>query len=87
VHEQALIAALVRQLEVVAATEDASRITAVQVWCGALSHFTPAHFREHFERAAAGTVAEGAEVTVDVSEDATDPDASGVRVVSVEVED
>ncbi len=86
-HEQALIAAVVRQLEEVAATEDASRITAVRVWCGALSHFTPEHFREHFERAAAGTVAEGAEVIVDVSEDATDPDASGVRVVSVEVED
>ena len=86
-HEQALIAALVRQLEQVATTEDASRITSVRVWCGALSHFTPEHFREHFERAAVGTVAEGADVTVDVSEDATDPDASGVRVVSVEVED
>lgn len=85
-HEQSLIKALVRQLEQVAASEHAAKITALHVWCGALSHFTPHHFREHFERAAAGTVAEGAAVTVEVSEDVTDPDASGVRLESVEVE-
>ena len=56
------------------------------MWCGALSHFTPDHFREHFERAAAGTVAEGAEVDVELSEDVTHPDASGVKLESVEVE-
>ena len=85
-HEQSLIEALVRQLEQVAATEGATRVTAVRVWCGALSHFTPEHFREHFERAAAGTVAEGAEVEVELSEDVTHPDASGVKLESVEVE-
>lgn len=85
-HEQSLIEALFRQLEQVAAREGASKVTAVHVWCGALSHFTLEHFREHFERAAAGTLAEGAKVTVEVSEDATDPDASGIRLESVEVE-
>ena len=85
-HEQSLIEALVRQLEGVAAVEGATRITAVRVWCGALSHFTPEHFREHFERAAAGTVAESAEVAVEISDDVTHPDATGVRVESVEVE-
>jgi hydrogenase nickel incorporation protein HypA/HybF len=86
VHEQSLIEALVRQLEGVAAAEGATRITAVRVWCGALSHFTSEHFREHFERAAAGTVAEGAEVAVEISDDVTHPDAAGVRVESVDVE-
>jgi hydrogenase nickel incorporation protein HypA/HybF len=86
VHEQSLIAALMRQLEQVAAAEGASQITAVRVWCGALSHFTPDHFRDHFERAAAGTGAEGADVTVEISEDVTHPDAAGVRLESVEVE-
>lgn len=85
-HEQSLIDALVRQLEQVAATEDATKVSAVRVWCGALSHFTPEHFREHFERATAGTVAEGAEVEVELSDDVTHPDASGVRLESVEVE-
>jgi hydrogenase nickel incorporation protein HypA/HybF len=59
---------------------------AVRVWCGALSHFTPDHFREHFQRGAAGTLAEGAEVTVEISDDATHPDATGVRLESVDVE-
>jgi hydrogenase nickel incorporation protein HypA/HybF len=85
-HEQALMDGLMRQLEQVAADEGATRITAVRVWCGALSHFTEPHFREHFERAAAGTVAEGAAVEVDLSYDVTHPDASGVRVESVDVE-
>jgi hydrogenase nickel incorporation protein HypA/HybF len=87
VHEQSLIEALLRQLEEVAAAEGASKVTAVRVWCGALSHFTPEHFREHFERAAAGTLAEGAEVDVELSDEATHPDAAGIRLESVEVED
>jgi hydrogenase nickel incorporation protein HypA/HybF len=76
---------VVRQLEQLAAREGASSVSAVRVWCGALSHFTPEHFREHFVRAAAGTVAEGAEVTVEMSDEITHPDAAGVRVVSVDV--
>lgn len=85
-HEQSLIDALMRQLDEVAAREGAARITAVRVWCGALSHFTPQHFREHFERAARGSVAEGATVSVEISEDVLHPEAAGVRVESVEVE-
>jgi hydrogenase nickel incorporation protein HypA/HybF len=85
-HEQALMDGLMRQLGQVADDERATRITAVRVWCGAFSHFTEEHFREHFERAAAGTVAEGAAVEVELSDDVTHPDASGVRVESVEVE-
>ena len=85
-HEQALMDGLMRQIERVAAAEGASTVTAVRVWCGALSHFTPEHFREHFERASAGTVAEGAEVAVELSDEVTDPDATGVRLESIEVE-
>ncbi|HET9324106.1 MAG TPA: hydrogenase maturation nickel metallochaperone HypA [Gaiellaceae bacterium] len=86
-HEQALMDGLMRQIEQVAAADGAARVTAVSVWCGALSHFTPEHFREYFERASAGTVAEGAEVAVEVSDVITHPDAAGVRLESVEVED
>jgi hydrogenase nickel incorporation protein HypA/HybF len=86
VHEQSLIQALLRQVEEVAAKERASRVTALSVWCGALSHFSQEHFREHFAQAARGTVAEGADVTVAVSADLTHPDASGVRLEAVEVE-
>jgi hydrogenase nickel incorporation protein HypA/HybF len=85
-HEQALIDGLMRQIEQVAVAEGAARVTAVRVWCGALSHFTPEHFREHFERVSAGTLADGAEVGVEISDDVTHPDASGVRLESVDVE-
>jgi hydrogenase nickel incorporation protein HypA/HybF len=85
-HEQALMDGLMRQIEQVAADERATRVTAVRVWCGALSHFTADHFREHFERAAADTLAEGAAVAVEASDDVTDPDATGIRLESVEVE-
>jgi hydrogenase nickel incorporation protein HypA/HybF len=85
-HEQALMNGLMRQIEQVAAAEGAARVTAVRVWCGALSHFTPEHFREHFERASTGTLAEGAEAIVAVSHDVTHPDASGVRLESLDVD-
>lgn len=78
--------ALLRQLEQVAASEGASKVVAARVWCGALSHFTPEHFREHFARAAGGTVAAGAEVSVELSDDVTHPDAAGIRLESIEVE-
>jgi hydrogenase nickel incorporation protein HypA/HybF len=86
VHEQALMDGLMRQIADVTTAEGASRVTGIRVWCGALSHFTPEHFREHFERASAGTVAEGAQVEVEVSEDLTHPDAPGIRLESVEVD-
>jgi hydrogenase nickel incorporation protein HypA/HybF len=85
-HEQALMDGLMRQIEEVAAAEGAVRVTRLRVWCGALAHFTPEHFREHFERASAGTAAEGAEVLVELSDEITHPDASGIRLESIDVE-
>ena len=85
-HEQALMDDVVRQLEAVAAAEGAGRVTRVRVRLGALSHFSPEHFREHFEDATRGTVAEGAEVEAELSQDHADPAAQGVVVESVDVE-
>jgi hydrogenase nickel incorporation protein HypA/HybF len=85
-HEQALMRDVVARVEAVARDERASRVTAVRVRLGALSHFTPEHFREHFEDAARGTVAEGAAVEAELSGDISDPLAADVLVESVEVE-
>ncbi len=85
-HEQALMRDVVARVEAVARDEGASRVTAVRVRLGALSHFTPEHFREHFEDAARGTVAEGAAVDAELSGDLADPLAANVLVESVEVE-
>jgi hydrogenase nickel incorporation protein HypA/HybF len=80
------MADVMRKVDEVARAADAERVTRIEVRLGPLSHFTPAHFREHFEDAARGTSAEGAEVDAVVDEQLTDERAAGVVLVSVEVE-
>ena len=84
-HEASLIDALVRRIESVARAEGAGRVVSVSVWLGALSHFSKAHFAEHFEEATRGTIAEGARLDVTLSEDLDHPDAQHVRLEGVEV--
>ena len=84
-HEKALMDDLMAKILGVAAAEGGARVTRITVWLGALSHFTPEHFREHFEDAARGTAAEGAEVVATLDEDPTDPRAQGVVLESVSV--
>jgi hydrogenase nickel incorporation protein HypA/HybF len=86
VHEQAVMRDLVGRVLDIARAERASRVTRVQVRLGALSHFTPDHFREHFADSARSTPADGAEVDATLSDDATDAEAAGVVLESVEVE-
>ena len=71
-HERALMRDLLDRVEAVASAESAARVTRVVVRVGPLSHFTPAHFREHFADAARGTVADGAEVDVSIAADGGD---------------
>lgn len=85
-HERALMQDVLRKVEEVARTDGAARVTRVAVRLGALSHFTPEHFREHFDDAARGTLAEGAAVDATADGDVADARARDVVVVSVEVE-
>lgn len=85
-HETSLINGLMRQIETTAAGEGAERVTSVAVWLGALSHMSAEHFAEHFERAAAGTRAEGARLDVTTSDDVDHPEAQNVMLESIEVE-
>ena len=84
-HEKALMDDLMAKILGVAAAEGGARVTRVTVWLGALSHFTPEHFREHFDDAARGTLAEGAEVEATLDDDLADPRAQGVVLESVVV--
>jgi hydrogenase nickel incorporation protein HypA/HybF len=86
VHEQALMRDLMRKITAEAEAEGATRVTRIRVRLGALSHLTDAHFREHFEEASRGTVAEGAAVDAELRSDPTEPDAQGVVLESIEVE-
>jgi hydrogenase nickel incorporation protein HypA/HybF len=84
VHEKAVMDRLMRAIEDAAQGEPVTRI---RVRLGALSHFTPGHFREHFADASRGSVAEGADVEATLSEDPTEPEAQGVVLESIDVED
>jgi hydrogenase nickel incorporation protein HypA/HybF len=85
-HEQAVMRDLVGRIVDVAAAERASAVTRIQVRLGALSHFTPEHFREHFVDASRGTLADGAVVDAVLADDLDDPRATGVVLESIEVE-
>ncbi len=84
-HEFSLMADLMRKIEQVAVDNDAARVTRVRVWLGALAHITPEHFREHFEDGTRGTVAEGAELEVETSDDDAHPEAQQILLRSLDV--
>jgi len=84
-HERALMQDLMSKIESVARDQNAPRVVRVKVWLGALSHMTGPHFMEHFEQAAEGTVAQGADVEFEISDDITHPQARGVLLRQIEV--
>ena len=85
-HEAGLMRDLMRRIEAAAGAEGAGRVVGVSVRLGALSHFTPAHFAEHFAQAAAGSRAEGARLEIETCDDIHAPGAQGVLLRSLEVE-
>ena len=85
-HEKALMDDLMRKIEAEARAEGGRRVTRIRVRLGALSHFTEAHFREHFEHAARGTIAEGAAIDAESRTDPTEPNAQGVVLELLELE-
>lgn len=85
-HEQSLMADLMRQLIGIAQKEKAAVIVGVKVKIGALAHISAEHFREHFVEAAKGTCAEGAELDVVSLDDIEDPQAQEIILDSVELE-
>jgi len=85
-HETGLIRDLVHRLEAAARDSEAERVAEVTVWLGALSQMSAEHFREHFTTEARGTVAEGAALTLEVSDDFTDPEAQSVVLRSIDLQ-
>lgn len=84
-HEASLMKDLMRKIESVAQDQHAARITSVSVSLGALSHMSADHFREHFAVASEGTMAEGAELKIEVLTDLNDPHAQEILLKSVDV--
>lgn len=85
-HEASLMTDLMRMIDEVAQAERARRVMGVSVWLGALSHMSAEHLAEHFKRAAVGTMAEGARLTVTISSDVHHANAQDILLENVEVE-
>jgi len=85
-HEASMMRDLMRKILGVAEQQGASRVVALTVRLGVLSHMDAAHFKEHFDQAAAGTIAEGAAIHATVETDIQSPTAADVMLESVEVE-
>jgi hydrogenase nickel incorporation protein HypA/HybF len=85
-HETGVVRDLVRRLEAAARDAGATRVSGVAVRIGALSQFSPEHFREHFGEEVRGTLAEGAALRIQMSGDVTDPSAQDVMMESIDLE-
>jgi Zn finger protein HypA/HybF involved in hydrogenase expression len=75
-----------KQILEIAEGEEAKAVTEVQVCIGALIDMSADRFIEQFECAAAGTIAEGAELDIVVSNDVDDPDAKLILLQSISVD-
>jgi len=86
-HEASLTNDLVHKIEEVAKRENARRVVHIDVWLGALSHMSPAHFQEHFKASSSGTLAEGALMSIEASDDILHPEAQSVLLKRIKTED
>ena len=85
-HEFGVADSLLKAVLHSAEQNQATRVTAVTVRLGALSHMSPGHFREHFEQAAAGTIAAGARIETIAESDIASPTAADVVLEAFECE-
>jgi hydrogenase nickel incorporation protein HypA/HybF len=84
-HEHSLIANLLSRIDAIAREQNAARVVGVAVWIGALAHISASHFREHFEDGSRGSLAEGARLDIEVSDDSEHPQAQDILLRSIEV--
>jgi hydrogenase nickel incorporation protein HypA/HybF len=85
-HESGIVRDLIHRLERAARDAGAERVSGVVVWLGALSQFSPEHFREHFDDEARGTLVEGAALRIEMSRDIGHAEAQHMVVRSIDLE-
>ncbi len=84
-HESSLLKNLLRKIKTIAEENNSDKVIGVKVKLGALANISPDHFREHFDQAVVGTLAEGAKLDVEALTDMSDPHAQEIILDSVEV--
>jgi len=85
VHEMSLMQDLMKKITAVAERERAKKVVSVDVWLGALSHMSAEHFIEHFSEVSAGTLADGARLNIETSQDVKDPMAQSILFRGLEI--
>lgn len=68
-HEMSLLRGLLGQIERMAREHGADRIGVVRLRLGPLAHIEPDHLREHFVAAARGTIADGARLEIETTDE------------------
>ena len=68
-HEMSLLRGLMNQIETVARENGAQWVRVVRLKLGPLAHIEPDHLREHFERAARGTIAESTRLEIEATDE------------------
>ena len=84
-HESSLINDLIRKITSIAHEQHASKVLSVTVKLGALSHISPDHFREHFIHASRGTIAEGAQINIEILSDTNEQLSQEVVIDNIEI--
>lgn len=85
-HEMSLLNDLLAKIERLAEGNPGARVVGVTVRLGALAHISAAHFREHFERAGVGSVAQAARLDILQSDDESAADAQDIVLESIDLE-
>ena len=84
-HEFSLIKDLIHKITTIAREQHANKVLSVTVKLGALSHISPDHFREHFIHASHGTIAEGAQINIEILSDTNEQLSQEVVIDNIEI--
>ncbi len=84
-HEASLVSGLIRKIESIVQTQSVRKVVGVTLRIGPLCSISPDHLRDHFLLAAQGTIAEGAALEIETTDDPADPNAVSVFLRSIEV--
>lgn len=83
-HEASLISDLIRKIESIVPPQSARKVVGITLRIGPLCSMKPDHLRDHLLRAGQGTIAEGAALEIETTDEITDPNAASVVLKSIE---
>ncbi len=83
-HEASLVRNLVRHILDVAQENQATRVIRIVLKVGPLAHIDPPHLIDHFHNETKGTIAEGADVLVEETDELHELSVEAIEVLTNE---